>query len=87
MILRCASVDTTRSAPSEGELQGIVAPAAGGVDLLTVLIHEFAHQLGYEDHAGGSDALNAELGAGVRRVELPEDAVFANTDLLADVLS
>ncbi len=43
------------------------SPAAGHMDLLTVLEHELGHILGFEDVDGGDDLMATTLGAGVRR--------------------
>jgi uncharacterized repeat protein (TIGR01451 family) len=45
-------------------------PAAGQMDLLTVLSHEVGHVLGYSSHTSGNDIMTTALEAGVRR--LPE---------------
>jgi uncharacterized repeat protein (TIGR01451 family) len=45
-------------------------PAAGQMDLLTVVTHEVGHVLGLGDHPGGNDIMTTTLDAGMRR--LPE---------------
>jgi hypothetical protein len=43
------------------------SPAAGRVDLLTVLEHELGHVIGLPDDAKAGDLMNITLGIGVRR--------------------
>jgi hypothetical protein len=42
-------------------------PASGGVDLLTVVLHELGHVAGLPDDSG-ADLMGGALGTGVRRV-------------------
>ena len=56
------------------------SPASGKLDLLTTLLHEFAHVLGYE-HAGNG-LLNDTLETGTRHVDnvFSDQALFNNLD-------
>ncbi len=56
------------------------SPAAGKLDLLTTLLHEFAHVLGYEH--GGNGLLNDTLETGTRHVDnvFSDDSLFNNLD-------
>ena len=44
------------------------SPAAGHMDLLTVIEHELGHILGFSDVDGGDSLVSTTLGAGVRRL-------------------
>jgi hypothetical protein len=49
-------------------------PATGRMDLLTVVMHELGHVLGYDDRQDGDrllDLMAAELVPGIRRITLP----------------
>jgi hypothetical protein len=70
-------VDTTPYDDSEfdeyfGQLQANPSsPASGDMDLLTVVMHELGHVLGFEDIDSGEyahDLMSATLDAGVRRL-------------------
>ncbi|MBP90297.1 MAG: hypothetical protein CMJ64_26930, partial [Planctomycetaceae bacterium] len=69
-----------------GVLRAVPAgPAAGQMDLLTVLAHEFGHILGNTDELGGSiadDLMAALLPDGTRRLARPQDvdALFDKTE-------
>jgi hypothetical protein len=73
------------AANATGEFRAVVnGPAAGRVDLLTVVSHELGHVLGLPDVPGSDDGLMAEtLAPGVRRVpsgaSLPPTVVAAPT--------
>lgn len=76
---------------SEGNFVAIV-PRARGVDLLSVILHEYGHQLGGEDLNGEHSPhhlMADRIAPGQRRVPALHslDAVFAGTDLLADLLT
>ena len=43
------------------------SPAAGDVDLLTVLEHELGHVIGLSDNTEAGDLMDITLGLGVRR--------------------
>jgi hypothetical protein len=45
-----------------GSLVAIIAPAAGGIDLLSVLMHEFGHAAGLEHTASGVMAESLDVG-------------------------
>jgi hypothetical protein len=65
---------TTTNAPHQ--LQASEGPAADRVDLLTVIIHELVHTLGYHD-TDGDDLMGALLPLGTRRL-LTTDLAFAD---------
>ena len=44
-------------------------PSVAGVDLLTVLVHEMGHTLGFEHSDRPGDVMEPELAPGVRRIE------------------
>jgi hypothetical protein len=74
-----------------GSLAAITRPAIAGVDLLSVILHEFAHQLGGKDLDADlfpGHLLADAIAPGERR--LPEwrslDAVFAEDELFRDLL-
>jgi hypothetical protein len=50
------------------------SPAAQRIDLLTAVMHEMGHELGFADDAAG-DLMNATLSAGVRRTLAVDHAV------------
>lgn len=87
-------VDATPSASEEFDRQvsqGLLAdasgPAAERMDLLTVVMHELGHVLGFEDHdddVSSNDVMNGQLSVGVRRMLDEVDRVFANGDWKAD---
>jgi hypothetical protein len=52
------------------------SPAAQRVDLLTTVMHEMGHVLGYNDDAAG-DLMNSTLPLGVRRTSLVDEAFAA----------
>jgi hypothetical protein len=59
-----------------GELLATSGTAAGHIDLLTVVMHEFGHMLGYEDIASSMNMLmSEELSAGIRH--LPENQTIS----------
>src|SRR5262249_47362164 len=66
---------------AHGQLQATPSsPAYGRMDLLTVIMHEFGHVLGYDDIASGpraNDLMGTWLQPGVRR--LPSQAQFMAT--------
>ncbi len=87
-------IDPTPSLDQEfagQDLNAVDPNAAGRVDLLTVLFHELAHELGGEHTPAGDhpDLLNATLIPGQRRLPSPEDLdqIFANDNLLGEVLN
>src|SRR5208337_2716982 len=59
--------------PGGEELAGLGSPAAGRVDLLTVLEHELGHVIGLSDNAQAGDLMDITLGLGVRRVPTAAD--------------
>jgi hypothetical protein len=65
-------VDPTPADDSEFTISG-QGPAAGKVDLLTVVSHEFGHVLGLEDSPVARDVMSETLPAGVRETPVPAD--------------
>ncbi len=59
--------------PGGEELAGPRSPAAGRVDLLTVLEHELGHVIGLSDNAQAGDLMDITLGLGVRRAPTAAD--------------
>jgi len=53
--------------PGGEEVAGPGSPAAGEVDLLTVLEHEMGHVVGLSDNGQAGDLMDTTLGVGVRR--------------------
>lgn len=74
-------VDATPWDDNEFTLPANDSPAAGKVDLLSVVLHEMSHVLGYghTDHG----VLAETLGRGIRQADL--DALFADLETLSDV--
>jgi hypothetical protein len=60
-------VDVTPETDEEFVPDGVSSPAAGKVDLMTVIAHELGHLLGFE-HSNGGDLMLATLPLGVRRI-------------------
>jgi uncharacterized repeat protein (TIGR01451 family) len=58
------------------------SPAAGQMDLLTVVEHELGHILGFDDESVGSGVMEAALMPGVR---LSPDSLFLAADAAANV--
>jgi RHS repeat-associated protein len=50
------------------EFTATSGPAAGQIDLLTVVLHELGHVLSQADNDAPHDLMNRSLGAGIRRV-------------------
>ncbi len=59
--------------PGGEELAAPGSPAAGKVDLLTVLEHELGHVIGLADNTRDGDLMDITLGLGVRRLPVPSD--------------
>ncbi|MGO9915356.1 MAG: hypothetical protein ACLQIB_11670, partial [Isosphaeraceae bacterium] len=59
--------------PAGEELAEPGSPAAGEVDLLTVLEHELGHVIGLSDNAQAGDLMDITLGLGVRRAPTAAD--------------
>jgi len=59
--------------PGGEEVAGPGSPAAGKVDLLTVLEHEMGHVVGLSDNAQAGDLMDITLGLGVRRAPTAAD--------------
>jgi hypothetical protein len=59
--------------PGGEELARLGSPAAGRVDLLTVLEHELGHVIGLSDNAQAGDLMDVTLGLGVRRAPTAAD--------------
>ncbi|MCA9071635.1 MAG: FG-GAP repeat protein, partial [Planctomycetaceae bacterium] len=74
-------------AESEGVLRGIDSNATNHIDLLSVLVHEFGHHLGFVDVTDLTNPMGEKLDVGTRRVDFSHDELFANPDALADLLS
>ncbi len=73
--------DDSEYAGSGTRLIAASGPAAGRVDLLTVLVHELGHQIGLVDdyHSGdGVDAMYGYMDVGERRLPAPGDAARAD---------
>jgi hypothetical protein len=64
---------------SDRSLLAATEEASGGMDLLTVVLHELGHMVGLEDLCDRSSLMNRDLSSGVRRgpSEADVDAVFA----------
>src|SRR5262249_2801924 len=68
-------VDATPLKDEEFNAQGIAlagSPAAGRMDLLTVVLHEMGHMVGWDDldpATAGNALMNGVLGTGVRRTQ------------------
>jgi hypothetical protein len=61
-------------------------PAAGAMDLLTVVMHELGHVLGYGESPHGHDLMTEALGLGVRRLPSAEDvAAILHEPFAADL--
>ena len=58
-------------------LAGPGSPAAGQVDLLTVLEHELGHIIGLSDNNQAGDLMDTTLGVGVRRAPTAADVTTA----------
>ena len=73
--------------PGGEDVAGPGSPAAGEVDLLTVLEHELGHVIGLSDNAQAGDLMDITLGMGVRRAPTAADlapiAQAASTAVLA----
>ncbi len=59
--------------PAGEELAEPGSPAAGEVDLLTVLEHELGHVIGLSDNAQAGDLMDITIGTGVRRAPTAAD--------------
>ncbi len=59
--------------PGADRLAGPASPAAGRVDLLTVLEHELGHVIGLSDNNQASDLMDTTLGLGERRAPTAAD--------------
>jgi len=59
--------------PGGEEIAGPGSPAAGEVDLLTVLEHELGHVVGLSDNGQAGDLMDITLGVGVRRAPASAD--------------
>src|SRR5205814_141731 len=68
---------------------GAGSPAAGRMDLLTVVMHELGHVIGLDSHSGGdpADLMAAYLGTGDRRRPSAGEAAGAGTLLVAGPVS
>jgi hypothetical protein len=54
------------------------APVAGQIDLLTVLVHEVGHQLGFDVNQDAGDVMDENLAPGVRRLGVADEVAMAN---------
>ena len=72
--------------PGQGtvRLAGPGSPAAGRVDLLTVLEHELGHVIGLPDNNQSGDLMDTTLDLGVRRAPTPAD-VSTSTRTVASI--
>jgi len=73
--------DDSEYAGSGTRLKADSGPAAGHVDLLTVLIHEFGHQIGLDDNYradNGVDAMYGYMDVGERRLPAAGEAASAS---------
>lgn len=90
-------IDTTPNTDEEyardknGVYRAIAPRAVGKVDLLTVLTHELAHQIGFEDvapEAQGNSLMTATVPTGVRRATKEQlDDLFADHSMLGELLT
>jgi hypothetical protein len=69
-------LEFSRRTGTDGLMATLDSPARGRVDLLTTLMHEFGHVLGYE-HTSNDDAMHATLPRSTRRL-LSEDSLFSS---------
>ncbi len=69
-------VEFSRRTGTDALMATLDSPARGRVDLLTTLMHEFGHVLGYE-HASDNNAMHATLPLSTRRL-LSEDLLFSS---------
>ncbi len=69
--------------PGGDGLAGPGSPAAGEVDLLTVLEHELGHVIGLSDNAQAGDLMDITLGVGVRRAPTAGDLATIDQALSA----
>jgi hypothetical protein len=54
------------------------SPAAGRMDLLTVVSHELGHELGLDHSSQPGDVMDPTLGTGLRRLPTTADMVKSN---------
>ena len=74
----------TQAGPGGEKLAGPGSPAAGRVDLLTVLEHELGHVIGLADNNQSGDLMDTTLDLGVRRAPTAAD-VSASTRTVASI--
>ncbi|HEX6984152.1 MAG TPA: Calx-beta domain-containing protein, partial [Planctomycetaceae bacterium] len=76
---------------TDGVYRAVAPQAKGRIDLLTVLTHELAHQLGFRDldpATSPNSLMTATLGKSVRRATKEHvDDLFAADDLLEELLT
>lgn len=84
------NLDEEFARDAKGTYRAVTAGAVGKVDLLSVIVHELAHQLGFDDLSPSiapNSVLAESLSVSVRRATKENvDDLFADGDLLSELL-
>ncbi len=84
------NLDEEFARDANGTYRAVTSQAKGKVDLLSVIVHELAHQLGFHDLNSGvapNSLLAESLPVSVRRATKENvDDLFADGDLLSELL-